>query len=276
MKVTIVMDDYSGMIRNVVAHHGFSALVEHESAKILVDTGADGEDLLRNFKVLGIDISEINTVFLTHRHYDHTGGLKRFLEERNRMGKKTFIIAHPDLFVPLFSSKPFLRESGLPFTRKELEDLGAVFLLVEEPIEIAPSVFSTGFVEREERYERIGEYFRIVDGKSIKDNLPDDISLVVKSEKGLVIVAGCSHAGIVNIVKHASKVFNESVFAIIGGFHLIGLEKSQIEDMVLTLKNLGVKRVFAGHCTGFEALCCFNNVFEDNFARFHVGSIIEI
>jgi len=276
MKITIVMDDFSGMIRNVVAHHGFSALVELENTKILVDTGANGEDLLKNFEVLGIDISEINTVFLTHRHYDHTGGLKKLLEERNKIGKKTFVVAHPDLFVPLFSSKPFLRESGLPFTKEELESLGAVFLLVEEPFEMTPGVFSTGLVEREERYERIGDYFRIVDGKLVKDNLPDDMSLVIKSEKGLVIVAGCSHAGIVNIVKHASRVFNESVFAVIGGFHLVGLEKDQIEDIVLTLKNLGVKRVFAGHCTGFDALCVFNNVFEDNFARFHVGSIIEI
>jgi len=276
MKITIVMDDYSGMIKDVVAHHGFSALVELENTKILVDTGANGEDLLKNFEVLGIDISEINTVFLTHRHYDHTGGLKKLLEERNKIGKKTFVVAHPDLLVPLFSSKPFLRESGLPFTKEELESLGAVFLLVEEPFEMTPGVFSTGFVEREKHYERIGDYFRIVDGKLVKDNLPDDMSLVIKSEKGLVIVAGCSHAGIVNIVKHASRVFSESVFAIIGGFHLVGLEKDQIEDSVSTLKNLGVKRVFAGHCTGFDALCVFNNVFEDNFARFHVGSIIEI
>lgn len=276
MRITIIMDDYSGMTKGVIAHHGFSALVELEYIKILVDTGADGDDLLKNFNSLKIDISEINTVFLTHRHYDHAGGLKKFLEERSKIGKKTFVIAHPDLFVPLFSTKPFLRKSGPPFTKEELENLGAVFLLVEDPFEIASNMFSTGFVKREERYEMIDDYFRIVDGKIIKDNLPDDISLVVKKGKDLVVLTGCSHAGIVNIVKHSSRIFEGNVLAIVGGFHLINLEKSQIEDIVLTLRDLGVKKIFAGHCTGFDALCTFSKIFEDNFTRFHVGSIIEI
>ncbi len=255
------------------AQHGISFLLKIETDrgnyKLLFDAGNNWEPIKHNLSILKEDLNDLVGLVLSHRHYDHTGGLKGFLKELNG---EIPIISHPDLFKPNFVL-PF-RDIGIPYGREELEELGAKFILSRDPIKVLPRVITTGEVPRISELESkmtIGTY-TLENGKLIKDHLMDDSSLIVKMKGGSVILAGCSHAGIVNIVKHAINLAGP-VRAVIGGFHLISANQERIEGTVRAFKELGVKEVYTGHCTGLAAECAFRNEYKENFKQLAVGKI---
>ncbi len=255
------------------AQHGISFLLKIETEggiyKLLFDTGNSWEPIKHNLSLLKESINDLSGLVLSHRHYDHTGGLKGFLKE---LSKEIPIISHPDLFKPNFVL-PF-RDIGIPYKREELEELGGKFILSKDPIEILPGVLTTGEVPRISELESkmTIDTYTIENGKLVKDPLMDDISLIVKMEGGSIILTGCSHAGIVNIVKHAINLARP-VRAVIGGFHLISANQERIEGTVRAFKELGVKEVYTGHCTGLAAECAFRNEYGVSFGQLAVGKI---
>ena len=274
MRISVLVEDYSGYESPFLGQHGVSFLIEANGKRILFDTGQSAGPVLHNMGLLGIEPRTIDYVFLSHCHYDHTGGLPEMLKA---IGKHVPVIAHPTIFRKHFVTKPHLRDVGVPFRREEIEGLAELYLTAE-PIEIVEGVYSTGeIVDRDDFEKATLEVYTLRDGKIVRDELLDDMSLVARTPEGLVIVSGCSHAGIVSIVKHAVKLTGEKkVRAVIGGFHLIDASDERIEKTVREFQRLGVEEVYTGHCTGLRAEAAFLRAYGEHFHKLHSGMVIEI
>ncbi|WP_148233448.1 MBL fold metallo-hydrolase [Pyrococcus sp. NA2] len=268
MKITIVFENHSGYRKGLIGYHGFSALVESNGYKILVDAGTEGKVLLNNMEELGIDVDDIDALFITHGHYDHTGGLKELLKGRS---EPLEIYGHPDIFRKRIALKPKRRDIGIPFTKDELEALGAKFNLTPDPVEIVPGFLSSGEIRRE-TWDRAVGYFP--DGS--KDPVKDDMALIVEEGENVAVITGCGHSGIINIATHATRLTEKTITALIGGFHLRGIRKEMLEEVVNKLKDLEVKKLYAGHCTGIEEFAYLWSNLKNNVEGIYVGKEIKI
>jgi len=236
---------------------GYAALVEADGHKILFDTGASPDVVLKNARSLGIDLSQVEDVVISHNHGDHTGGLialRRELMARNVRAMSRVHVSS-NIFLPRWK-KDGSDDNGLTPSRAEYERLGGHFILHDGPVELAPGVWFTGPVPRkypETNWSTDGLRLRTAAGDAI-DNVPEDAALVFKTAEGLVVLTGCGHAGIVNIAEYAQTIAGvQPVFAVIGGLHLFAKSNEVVDWTGAQLRRLGVKYLLAGHCTGIEA-----------------------
>jgi len=171
---------------------------------------------------------------------------------------------------------PYFREVGIPFTRNEVEQYAYLYLTTK-PIRLSSDIITTGEVENRLDFERFSILtYTIKDGIVVEDPMKDDMSLCIETPKGLVVISGCSHAGIVSIVKRCVEVSSQNkVRAVIGGFHLIKASKERIKKTIEGFKKLKVEEVYTGHCTGLRAEAMFLGEYEDNFHKLQSGMIIE-
>ena len=164
-------------------------------------------------------------------------------------------------------------------TERNVRKYGGYPTLLSKPFELMPGVFWTGEVEKVTSFEKTVTLATrtIIEGEVVNDQIIDDISLVMNvKDKGLFVVSGCSHAGIVNIVKHSIKVSQiDKVRAVIGGFHLIDADTDRIINTSKSLKDLGVQKVYTGHCTGFKGELAIYDEFKESFEKLHCGKVID-
>ena len=249
------------------AEHGLSMLVERDGETVLFDTGQT-DALIHNAKLLGIDLSKIDKVVLSHGHYDHAGGLKYLLEIA-----KPKIYAHPEIFRKRYSKLSDdgnLRYIGIE-DREFYEQLGAEFVLSSEPVEVAGGIYTTGFEKMVTDFEEVDKNFVYYKGdKLFKDYVDDDMSLVIDTDRGLLVLFGCAHRGIINIMLDAQKKFSKEVFGFLGGTHLGVANELQQQKTIEELKLMDLSIMGPSHCTGmlmtaklyceFKEAVVFNNV----------------
>lgn len=248
---TMLVGDYPGL-----GEWGFSALVEADSRRILVDTGAHPETVLQNARDLNIDLSDVREVILTHNHWDHVRGLMTLRREMMKKNPSALSVAHVGRGV--FYSRPSSKgeNNDMIAIRKDYEASGGKFIEHSEGVEIFPGAWLTGPVPRKypERNWSVTGKVQTPDGL-VEDNIPEDQSLVLNTPQGLVVVTGCGHAGIVNILTYAAAEFpKQPVYGIVGGLHLFPASDEQLNWTGDKLKEFKVANLMGAHCTGIEAV----------------------
>ena len=267
-------------LHNILAEWGLSILIETDGASVLLDTGAS-ISVCHNADTLGIDLANIDKLVLSHSHADHTGGLREVLCRMDTNGIE--IIAHPHVWSLRYVRRPDKpdRFSGIPFQRPELESLGARFNLTKEPVRIAENIMTTGEIPMATSFEEItlnnGERVRQEDESWIADEILDDQGVVITTEHGLVVVTGCAHRGIINALYHARKISGvQTIYAVIGGAHLIDASEERIKQTLHALKALNVQKVGLCHCTGMHSISILAYELGDRFFFNNAGTQIEL
>jgi 7,8-dihydropterin-6-yl-methyl-4-(beta-D-ribofuranosyl)aminobenzene 5'-phosphate synthase len=280
LRLTVLIEDQRNpQIPDLRAKHGLCIYVEAAVKKdqfgFLLDTGPSPDDLRRNAAVLKIDLSAVKGVLLTHGHYDHTGGL---IEVLKQIGRNVPIVAHPQIFEPKFGFKPVLTYVGVPFSMMEIKNHGATLLLSRSPVQFMEDVSTTGEIERVTSYEKVEGLWTVSRERFIPDFLLDDQALIFKVDgKGLVILSGCAHSGIINTVTYSKKLMKvEKVHAVIGGFHLKDADEEKIRRTTEDLAAFNPETVCPCHCTGKKAVRSLKETFGDNCIIMRTGDTIEI
>ena len=241
-----------------IGEWGFAALVEADGHRILVDTGAKPDTVLLNARQLNLDLSDVREVILTHNHDDHTGGLLTLRRELMKKNPAALSIAH--VGKGIFYSRPAegngKEDNVMIGLRKEYEATGGKFVEHDGPAELFPGAWLTGPVPRiypERNWSATGKVQ--TPAGLVEDTIPEDQSLVLNTDKGLVMVSGCGHAGVINTMTFAEKEFPSTpVYALIGGFHLFAATDQQLDWTADKLKDFGVSYLIGAHCTGIEAV----------------------
>jgi 7,8-dihydropterin-6-yl-methyl-4-(beta-D-ribofuranosyl)aminobenzene 5'-phosphate synthase len=253
--------------------HGVSFWIERNGKAILFDTG-QGQTLENNARILNIPVYEkAEALVLSHGHYDHTGGLDKFMASSH----KTVLYAHPDAFGPKFSRKfdGLGRSIQMPGSRQDLQAWKEASIPTNAPMEIIPGVFVTGPIPRDTAYEDTGGDFYLDESCTQPDPMIDDQALYCRTANGLVVVLGCAHAGVINTLYYIETLTGGvNIEAVIGGMHLLHASEDRIAQTVAELKNLNVGRVYPSHCTGQAAIAAMREAFGDHCLPCHVGTIL--
>jgi 7,8-dihydropterin-6-yl-methyl-4-(beta-D-ribofuranosyl)aminobenzene 5'-phosphate synthase len=256
-KVTVLSTMLAGNPDGGIGEWGFAALVEVDGRRLLVDTGARPETVLKNAAELKVDLSDVTDVVLTHNHLDHTGGLVTLRQELSRKNPRALSRAH--VGKGIFSPRPAADGSdgnGLVRFKAAFEALGGVFTEHAGPVEIMPAVWLTGPVPRvhpERNWGGVGQ-LKTASGV-VEDTIPEDSSIVIATGDGLIVVSGCGHAGMINTVEYARKVAGGApVLAAIGGFHLFAASDATLEWTAGRLRAAGLRHLLGAHCTGIDAV----------------------
>ncbi len=248
---TMLVGDHTG-----IGEWGFSALIEADGHRILMDTGSHPDTVLQNANDLKIDLSNVQDVILTHNHWDHVTGLMTLREAM--MKKNPAALSRAYVAQGIFYSRPSPKgeRNSMIAIKKEYEASGGKFIELEHAAEIFPGAWLTGPVPRkypEHNWSSTGK----VETPSglVEDTIPEDQSLVLNTTDGLVVITGCGHAGIINILTFAKQKFpNEPVDAVIGGLHLFPATDQQLDWTADKLKDFKVENLVGAHCTGIEAV----------------------
>ncbi|MCK5135264.1 MAG: MBL fold metallo-hydrolase [Bacteroidales bacterium] len=245
--------------QNFQSEHGLSFYIEGDQKKILFDTGASNV-FLKNAEKLGLDLDSVDMVVLSHGHFDHGDGLQ-FIDQKT-------LICHPGCFVKRYR-KHGSGNIGLALSKSEIQskfDLS----LSKESLQLSQHLFFLGEIPRINDFEARKTKFILEGGE--EDFILDDSGLACITERGLVVISGCAHSGICNMIEHAKKVTGiRQVEAVIGGFHLKILD-NQTHKTIKYLKETGASKVFPSHCTMDPAL----SLFYDEFGRNEVIAGTEI
>jgi 7,8-dihydropterin-6-yl-methyl-4-(beta-D-ribofuranosyl)aminobenzene 5'-phosphate synthase len=276
VEITVLVDNYIelflGQSSNIdkrpafsiedicMAEHGLACIIKvfegSNEHTVLMDFGISDKSLLHNANALNVDLEKINAAILSHGHFDHIGGIFEFF---NRF-KNTPLIIHPDAFLERRLNNPEVSPVSIPQLDEEsLKEAGAKIIKSEGPALIASDlVMVTGKVERKTSFEKGFPWAEAkIDGEWVVDPINDDQGIVINlKNKGLIIISGCAHAGIINTIKYSQKIAqSDDVHAVLGGFHLTGpLFESIIGPTIDEMKKINPDYVVPMHCTGWDAI----------------------
>jgi len=277
LRVTVICENVVANLAGI-GEHGFAVYIETDDRTYLFDTGS-GIGIIHNSQVFKKDLRRVEKIFLSHGHYDHTGGLAQVLDATGSIP----VCGHPSIFDKKYavSKETFKAEKrfiGIPQRKELLEAKGAVFKLSKDFEEMDRGVYLTGEVPRLNDFEEGDPKLHVErDGKLERDTVPDDQSLILSTKKGLVVLLGCAHAGVINILEHIIKTLHtDNIYAVIGGTHLGMVGGRQLERSIEALRSFSIKKIGFSHCTGVSTACILNREFGDASFYASVGSSLEI
>lgn len=274
IRITILCENTVNVPLPVIGEHGFAAFIETEWGNYLFDTG-QGFTILQNAQCLKKDLSSIKSIFLSHGHYDHTGGLQHVLKLKD----KVTVFAHPHIFDKKYAllktnGTDTQKYIGMKFPKEHYEKQGAQFVFTSSLSELEKGISVTGEIPRRTAFEKGDPRLLVTNnGNLVPDPLLDDQSLIVRTKQGLVVVLGCAHAGLINTIEYVLDHFKgEKLHALIGGTHLGFLKDDQIDQTITYLKDYDFSIIGASHCTGLRAAARLFQEFKDHFFFANVGT----
>ena len=278
IKITILCENTAIPAKGILGEHGFSALIDAPAGHYLFDTG-QGNTLLHNAATLGIDLSRLNRIMLSHGHFDHTGGLIDVLKITGPID----VHAHPDAFQHRFAlaktgRKQTFRPIHSPVSAKKIKDLNARMIFNTRFTQIESNLYLTGEVPRRAAFEMPDSRLVIKkNGKFVPDPLKDDQSAILKTKRGLIVIFGCAHAGMINTLNHIRRHLpDDKLHMVIGGTHLGFLSNAQVAKSIACLQSFGIEKIGVSHCTGGKASLHLMKVFKEKFFFANAGTVITI
>jgi len=240
-----------------IGEWGFAALVEADGHRLLVDTGGRPDTVLTNLHDLNLDISDVTEVVLTHNHGDHTRGLLTLRQELMKKNPAALSVAH--VGKGIMYSRPGADGKERNYVigmRKQYESMGGKFVEHDGGAELFPGVWLTGPVPRQYPEKNWSNLGKVQSPQGlVEDNIPEDQSVVINTNKGLVVITGCGHAGIVNTLTFAETEYPKTpVYAVIGGIHLYPASDQTVDWTADKFKDFGVQYFIGAHCTGINTV----------------------
>lgn len=250
IQITVLYDNYT-LSEGCKTGWGFSCIITGTKKCILFDTGANGDLLLENMDKLKVRAQDVNLVVISHDHEDHTDGLYSFLSRNSNVL----------VYLPISGSNTRLIAHSAELARG-VESRGAKVQIPEGPSQVCEGVHAAGLT-----------IMGWVDaaGQPIMGLVEQ--FLVLDTDKGLVVITGCAHPGIVQIITKAKQMLNKDVYLVFGGFHLLDLSDSQVQSIIQQFRELGVQKVGASHCTGERPIELFKQEYREDFVPIGVGRI---
>ncbi|HEY8891370.1 MAG TPA: MBL fold metallo-hydrolase [Clostridium sp.] len=276
LKITTLIENNPDDNNLLSSEHGLSLYIEIDEMKILFDTGQSG-DFIKNAEKLNVDLSNLKYVVLSHGHYDHTGGFRNLVD---KIGNSYKLIAGKDFFNNKYKlvEKDNYKHIGNSFDKKYIRQNNIQVKYIEEDIfYITENIMIFSNFKISNDIEQINKIFQIKqDENYVVDNFSDEIVLVVRHEKGLLVIVGCSHVGIVNILENIVERTGMSIYGIVGGTHLVEADEQRLKTTMNYFKEKNICILAMSHCTGKYAVEKIRHEFVDEFVYNTTGNIIEI
>lgn len=257
--------------RGLHKEHGLSFWIEADGRSLLFDTG-QGEVLESNAYVLGVDLESADAVVLSHGHYDHSGGLV-YLMKSSRHPK---LYLHPEALLDRYSRR---RKAGFTsvgmtsLARRTVHLRNKDVVWTEKPVEVVVGIHVTGAVPRRSRFEDTGGAFFLDMAGFQRDQLTDDQALYMETPRGLVVVLGCAHAGVVNTLDYVCRLTgSDSICAVLGGMHLVNASDYRLTATVAALERFHVQVIAPSHCTGRKAMRYLKTNFTGRYHECVMGT----
>ena len=251
--ITFLVDNRAE--ESFMAENGFSILIENQGKRILFDTGQKGETLFHNAEKLGVSLSGLDAIVLSHGHFDHSGNLAKIFQ----MNPSISFFAHPGCRITRWSRHPGKTPHSVGLSQENNAAITALppgqIHWCKTPTQIMPEIWVTGSIPRKNSFEDPGGPFYEDEMGHTPDLILDDMALWMVGEKGLTIICGCCHSGIKNTIDHINSFCDGiGIHTLIGGFHLLKATTERLAKTISFINETGVKRVFPAHCTGETAM----------------------
>ncbi len=248
-KLSVLLENRLSHNRALKCAHGLSVLVEHSGRRVLFDTGPDST-FLYNAHRLGVSLSDIDAVVLSHGHYDHASGFMDYMEAGYSVSE---LYVGKGFFDRKYSENGnVLSDLSVPWKACDAAGKGCSIIDVAETVEIFPDFFILSSFPRIHDEIIPARYVVERDGKIESDDFSDEIAIAVRTDEGVVLIAGCSHPGIMNMADEAEKRVGP-LKAVVGGVHLVSETEERTERTISYLQSKGVSSLYLCHCSGRSA-----------------------
>ncbi len=247
----------------LLSEHGLSFWIEYDGKNILFDTG-QSDIVIKNAETLGIELSKTDIIILSHGHYDHTGGLAHILD----IATNAHIYLHPLATKTRYSchtDKPVRNISMPKSTAEHLDEIKNRICFTDKPLAIHRQMNITGRIPRNTSFEDTGGPFYLESNKTEKDLIEDDLAMFIDSPKGIIVIVGCAHSGIINTLDYITSITGKNkIHAVIGGMHLSKANNNRIDQTITALNKFNIDKLFPMHCTGLESAAVIKQNFNNN------------
>lgn len=274
VKITTLIENNADFNSYLYSEHGLSLYIEADGINIIFDTG-QSDMFIENAKKLNINLKQSNYVILSHGHYDHSGGFTSLVKE---IGNSFKLIISDEFFNRKFSCKDnSYKFNGNTFDKTFINDNNIeVDYINEDTHYISENIIVFSNFKKETKFEKLNNRFFIEqEGKFIKDTFLDEIAVAIKQKDGLLVILGCSHIGVVNILQTIMQRMNMPIYGIIGGTHLIEADEQRLMETINYFKEIDIKFIGVSHCTGGKAIESLKNEFETKYFYNNTGNVIE-
>jgi 7,8-dihydropterin-6-yl-methyl-4-(beta-D-ribofuranosyl)aminobenzene 5'-phosphate synthase len=271
IRITVLVDNKTSRA-DLIAEHGLSLWIEYKEERILFDTG-QSNILIQNAKKLGINLAQTDAIILSHGHYDHTGGLSAVID----IAAKAKIYLHPAAIGTKFIRKTScVKLIGMSDSAKKAIQ-GRHVIWTVTPAQLFSGMAVTGQVPRINNFEDVGGDFFLDETCQKADELLDDQTLFIESARGLIVVLGCAHSGVINTLDYVVKLSGQKcIYGAIGGMHLLNASAERIEYTIEAFRRYKVQKIGLAHCTGLKAIEKFKDAFADQCFICSVGTRINL